>query len=162
MPPWAPIVRLPTLNHALIVMGWHVEMHEVYSSVCSFRGEGEDQGRIWIPVVKFGRAPGLDHEASRDDLGGRTGERAIEGLEWRARLDADRDRRTSDRRMLRGIGIHLEETFGRGRQDNRLGNDGSHLTLASPSEPRDTGVVSVAAIIAVAVNTDGRREIVGL
>jgi hypothetical protein len=91
MPPWAPIVRLPTLNHALIVMGWHVEMHEVYSSVCSFRGEGKDQGRIWIPVVKFGRAPGLDHEASRDDLERRTGERAIEGLEWRARLDADRD-----------------------------------------------------------------------
>ena len=55
-PPWAPIVRLPTLNHALIVMGWHVEMHEVYSPVCSFGGEGDDQGRIWIPVVKFGRA----------------------------------------------------------------------------------------------------------
>src|SRR5262249_20741045 len=29
MPPWAPIVCLPALNHALIVMGWHVEMHEV-------------------------------------------------------------------------------------------------------------------------------------
>src|SRR5215831_3479157 len=28
-PPWAPIVCLPALNHALIVMGWHVEMHEV-------------------------------------------------------------------------------------------------------------------------------------
>src|SRR5215472_4940262 len=41
-PPWVPIVCLPALNHALIVMGWHVEMHEVYSSVCSFRGEGED------------------------------------------------------------------------------------------------------------------------
>src|SRR5215472_11757104 len=41
-PPWAPIVCLPALNHALIVMSWHVEMHEVYSSVCSFRGEGED------------------------------------------------------------------------------------------------------------------------
>jgi hypothetical protein len=51
-PPWIPIVCLPALNHALIVMGWHVEMHEVYSSVCSFRGEGEDQGRIWIRVVK--------------------------------------------------------------------------------------------------------------
>jgi hypothetical protein len=58
-PPWAPIVRLPALNHALIIMGWYVEMHEVYSSVCSFRGEGEDQSRISIPVVKFGRAPGL-------------------------------------------------------------------------------------------------------
>jgi hypothetical protein len=133
-PPWAPIVRLPALNHALIVMGWHVEMHEVYSPVCSFRGEGEDQGRIWIPVVKFGRAPGLDHEPLRDDLERRTGERAIEGLEWRTRLDADRDRRTSDRRMLRGIGVHREETFGWGRQDDRLGNDGSHGTLASSLE----------------------------
>ena len=47
-PPWAPIVRLPTLDHGVIVMGRHVEMHEVYSSVCSFRGEGEDQGRIRI------------------------------------------------------------------------------------------------------------------
>ena len=52
-PPWAPIVRLPALNHALIVMGWHVEMYEVYSSVCSFRGEGEDQGRIWIPSLNL-------------------------------------------------------------------------------------------------------------
>src|SRR5215467_8646383 len=43
-PPWAPIVRLPALNHALIIMGWYVEMHEVYSSVCSFRGKDEDQG----------------------------------------------------------------------------------------------------------------------
>ena len=72
-PPWAPIVCLPARNHALIVMGWHVEMHEVYSSVCSFRGEGEDQGRIWIRVVKSGRAPGLDHEPLRDDLERRTG-----------------------------------------------------------------------------------------
>jgi hypothetical protein len=79
-------VRLPALNDALIVMGWHVEMHEVYSSVCSFRGEGEDQGRIWIPVVKFGRAPGLDHEPLRDDLERCTGERAIEGLEWRGAI----------------------------------------------------------------------------
>ena len=39
-PPWAPIVRLPALDHVLIVMGRHVEMHEVYSSVCSFRGDG--------------------------------------------------------------------------------------------------------------------------
>src|SRR5215469_12823087 len=91
-PPWAPIVCLPALNHALIVVGWHVEMHEVYSSVCSFRGEGEDQGRIWIRGVKSGRAPGLDHEPLRDDLERRTGERAIEGLEWRTRLEVDRDR----------------------------------------------------------------------
>jgi hypothetical protein len=39
-----------------------------HSSVCSFRGEGEDQGRIRITVVKLGRAPGLNHEPSRDDL----------------------------------------------------------------------------------------------
>src|SRR6202011_4445087 len=96
-PPWAPIVRLPALDHAVIVMGRNVEMHEVYSSVCSFRGEGEDQGRIRITVVKFGRAPGLDHEPLRDDLEDRTGERAIEGLEWCTRLSADRDRRTSNR-----------------------------------------------------------------
>src|SRR5580692_8874486 len=76
-PPWAPIVRLPALDHAVIVMGRNVEMHEVYSSVCSFRGEGEDQGRIRITVVKFGRAPGLDHEPLRDDLEERTGERAV-------------------------------------------------------------------------------------
>jgi len=95
-------------------MGWHVEMHEVYSSVCCFRGEGEDQGRIWIPFVKFGRASGLDHEPLRDDPERCAGERAIESLEWRTRIDADRDRRTSDSRMLRGIGIHREETFGRG------------------------------------------------
>ena len=37
-PPWVPIVRLPALNHALIIMGWYVEMHEVYSSVCSLPG----------------------------------------------------------------------------------------------------------------------------
>src|SRR5215471_9443122 len=120
-------------------MSWHVEMHEVYSSVCSFRGEGEDQGRIWIRIVKSGRAPGLDHEPLRDDLERRTGERAIEGLERGTRLEVDRDRRTSDRRMLRGIGVHHEETFGRGRQDDRLGNDGSHGTLASSSESGDTG-----------------------
>ena len=89
-------------------------MHEVYSSVCCFRGEGEDQGRIWIPFVKFGRASGLDHEPLRDDPERCAGERAIESLEWRTRIDADRDRRTSDSRMLRGIGIHREETFGRG------------------------------------------------
>src|SRR5207302_5822580 len=77
-PPWVPIVRLPALDHAAIVMVRHVEMHEVYSSVCSFRGEGEDQGRIRITVVKLGRAPGLDHEPSRDDLENRTRERAIE------------------------------------------------------------------------------------
>jgi hypothetical protein len=130
MPPWAPIVRLPALDHAVIVMGRNVEMNEVYSSVCSFRGEGEDQGRIRITVVKLGRAPGLDHEPSRDDLENRTGERAIEGLEWCTRLSADRDRRTSNRRMLRGINVHREETFGRGRQDDRLGNDASHGTLA--------------------------------
>src|SRR5215469_13177017 len=138
-PPWAPIVRLPALNHALIVVGWHVEMHEVYSPVCSFRGEGEDQGRIWIPFVKFGRAPGLDHEPLRDDLERRTGERAVEGLEWRTWLDADRDRRTSDRRVLRGIGVHREETFGWGRQDDRLGNNGSHGTHASSLESGDNG-----------------------
>jgi hypothetical protein len=73
-------------------MGWHVEMHEVYSSVCSFRGQGEDQCRISIPVVEFGRAPGLDHEPLRDDLERHTGERAVEGLERRIPLDADRDR----------------------------------------------------------------------
>jgi hypothetical protein len=89
-PPWAPIVCLPALNYALIVVGWHVEMHEVYSSVCSFRDEGEDQGRIWIRVVKSGRAPGLDHEPLRDDLERRTGERAIEGLERRTRLEGAR------------------------------------------------------------------------
>jgi len=44
-PPWAPIVRLPALDHALIVMGRHIEMHEIYSSVCPFRGEGEEQRR---------------------------------------------------------------------------------------------------------------------
>jgi hypothetical protein len=81
-PPWAPIVRLPALDNALIIMGRHVEVHEVYSSVCSFRGEGEDQGRIRITGVKFDRAPGLDHQPLRDDLEDRTGERAIEGLEW--------------------------------------------------------------------------------
>jgi hypothetical protein len=36
--------------------------------------------------------------------------------------------------MLRGIGVHREETFGWGRQDDRLGNDGSHGTLASSLE----------------------------
>ena len=87
-------------------MVWHVEMHEVYSSVCSFRGEGEDQGRIWIRVVKSGRAPGLDHEPLRDDLECRTGERGIEGLEWRTRLDADRDRRV--RLVLIGSLSHPE------------------------------------------------------
>src|ERR1700730_10384858 len=56
--PWTPVVSLPALNHALIVMGRHIEMHEVYSSVCSIRGEGEDQGRVRITVVKFGLAPG--------------------------------------------------------------------------------------------------------
>src|SRR5262249_28484405 len=120
-------------------MGWHVEMHEVYSTVCFFRGEGEDQGRIWIPVVKFNRAPGLDHEPLRDGLERRTGERAIEGLEWRTRLDADRDRRASDRRMPPRINVHREETFGRGRKDDRLGNDGSHGTLASSSVSGDIG-----------------------
>jgi len=44
-PPWAPIVRLPALDHALIVMGRHIEMHEIYSSFCPFRGEGEEQRR---------------------------------------------------------------------------------------------------------------------
>jgi len=88
-PPWAPIVRLPALDHGVIVMGRNVEMHEVYSPVCSFRGEGEDQGRIRITVVKFGRAPGLDREPLRDDLEDRTGERAVEGLEWCTRLSAD-------------------------------------------------------------------------
>jgi hypothetical protein len=48
-----PTVRLPALDHAPIVMGWRVEMHEVYSSVCSFRGEGEDQGGIWIPSLNL-------------------------------------------------------------------------------------------------------------
>ena len=67
-PPRVPIVRLPALDHALMVMGRHIEMHEIYSPVCSFRGEGEDQGRIRITVVKFDRAPGLDHEPLRDDL----------------------------------------------------------------------------------------------
>ena len=86
---------------------------------------------IWIPFVQFGRAPGLDHEPLRDDLERRTGERAIEGLEWRARLDADRNRRTSDRRMLPRISVHREEAFGWGRQEDRLGNDASHGTLAS-------------------------------
>src|ERR1700739_1602512 len=102
-------------------MGWHVEMHEVYSSVCSFRGEGEDQGRIWIPVVKFGRAPGLDHKPLRDDLAGSTGAHGVEGLEWRPRRGADRGRRSSDLRMLCGIGVHREETCGWVRQDDRLG-----------------------------------------
>jgi hypothetical protein len=49
------------------------------------------------PVLKFGRAPGLDHKPLRDDLERRTGERAIEGLERRTRLEADRDRRTQIR-----------------------------------------------------------------
>jgi hypothetical protein len=62
----------------------------------------------------------------------RAGDRAIEGLEWCTRLSADRDRRTSNRRMLRGIN-------GRGRQDDRLGNDASHGTLAWSSEAGDTG-----------------------
>ena len=106
-------MRLPTLNHALIVMGWHVEMHEVYSSVCSFRGEGEDQGRIGIPDVKFGRAPGLDHEASRDDLERRTGERAIEGVEWRARLEADRDRALSNAAAYR-LRLRFDQCSGPG------------------------------------------------
>ena len=57
-PPWAPIARLPALDHAVIVMGRNVEMHEVYSSVCSFRGEGEDQGRIRINVVPNQICPG--------------------------------------------------------------------------------------------------------
>ena len=103
------------------------------------RCEDEDQGRIWIRVVKSGRAPGLDHQPLRDDLERRTGKRAIEGLERRTRLEADRDRRTSDGRMLRGIGVHHEETFGRGRQDDRLGNDGSHGTRVSSSESGDIG-----------------------
>src|SRR5438477_5298489 len=47
-------------------------------------------------------------------------------VEWCTRLSADRDRRTSNRRMLCGINVHCEETFGRGRQDDRLGNDASH------------------------------------
>jgi hypothetical protein len=35
------------------------------------------------------------------------------------RLDLRADnRRTGDRRMLRGINVHCEETFGRGRQDD--------------------------------------------
>ena len=37
------MMRLPAINHALIVMGWYVEIHEVYSSFCFFRGKGEDQ-----------------------------------------------------------------------------------------------------------------------
>src|SRR5215472_17922813 len=119
-------MRLPALDHALIVMGRYIEMHEIYSSVCSFRGEGEDQDRIRITVVKSGRAPGLDHEPLRDDMEHRAGERAIEGSEWRTRLGADRDRRTRDRRMLRRISVHREETFGWRRQDDRLGNDASH------------------------------------
>jgi hypothetical protein len=41
--------------------------------------------------------------------------------------------------MLRGIGVHREETFGWGRQDDRLGNDGSHGTLASSLVSLDTG-----------------------
>ena len=81
-PPWAPIVRLPALDNALIVMDRHVEMDEVYSSASSFRCEGEDQSRIWITGVKFYRAPGLDHQPLRDDLENRTGEQAIERFEW--------------------------------------------------------------------------------
>src|SRR5215475_7375796 len=112
-------------------------MHEIHSSGCSLRREGEDQGRIRITVVKFDRAPGLDHEPVRDDPERRAGERAIKSSEWRTRLDADRDRRTSDRRMLCRISVHREETFGWRRQDDRLGNDASHGTLASYSESGD-------------------------
>src|SRR5215469_8177184 len=79
--PWAPIVRLPALDNTLIVMDRHVEMHEVYASVSSFRGEGEDQSGIWITGVKFYRTPGLDHQPLRDDLENRTGEQAIERFE---------------------------------------------------------------------------------
>src|SRR5260370_24090856 len=122
------MVRLRGVDHAVIILGRHVEMHEVYSSVCSFRGEGKDESRIRVTAVKFGRAPGLDHEPLRDDLEYRTGERTIEGSEWRTRLDADRHRRASDRRMLRRISVHREETFSWGRQDDRLGNDASHDT----------------------------------
>src|SRR3954447_8195416 len=53
MPPWAPIVRLRALDHAVIVMGRNVEMHEVYSSVCSVRGEpyhAKISPRRWIEL----------------------------------------------------------------------------------------------------------------
>src|SRR5262249_50092728 len=129
----------PALDHALIVMGRYIEMHEIYSSVCSVRGEGEDQGRIRITVVKSGRASGLDHKPLRDDLEHRAGERVIEGSEWRTRLGADRDRRTRDRRMLCRISVHREETFGWGREDDRLGNDASHGTLARILNPETPG-----------------------
>src|SRR5262245_807229 len=48
-------------------------------------GAGRDQDRIRIIVVKFDRAPGLDHEPLRDDLEHRAGERAIEGWTLDAR-----------------------------------------------------------------------------
>jgi hypothetical protein len=38
------------------------------------------KGRIRIAVVRFGRAPGLDHETLRDDLEHRTSDRAIFGF----------------------------------------------------------------------------------
>ena len=42
-------------------------------------------------------------------------------------------RSTSNRRVVRGINVHGEETFGRGRQDDRLGNDSKTVRWSAPS-----------------------------
>jgi hypothetical protein len=40
--PRSPVVHLPSLGHALIIVGRHVEVHEVDPSVLSLRNEGRE------------------------------------------------------------------------------------------------------------------------
>jgi hypothetical protein len=52
-----------------------------------------------------------------------------------------------------------KRTFGRGRQDDRLGNDGSHGTLASSSESGDTGQCTLVPQRRPAYRTESKIQI---
>jgi hypothetical protein len=125
-PPRHPIVRLPTLGHALVVVVGDIEVGEMNSSAASLLHEYQDERGIGITLLERRRSPGLDNQRRLDHGQHRPVERTIERPEPRACLLRDDYRRTGYGRVPGGIKICFEESFGRRVQVHDLPDDASH------------------------------------
>jgi hypothetical protein len=52
-PPRRPVVLLPALGDAIIVLIWHIKMNQVYAALSSFGAKQQDKRRVGIGTPEF-------------------------------------------------------------------------------------------------------------
>src|SRR5712691_7013740 len=118
--PGLPVVLLPALVDAVVVVVRDVDVHEVDAPALALGREADDQRRIDVALAKGSRAPGLYDQPARDGLQHAALQRAAESAEFRSGPGADDDFPAGDRTVRSRVEVHRVQSLGSSGQGDRL------------------------------------------